>query len=264
MMNRRAGLFAAGLLIMGGERAQAGGSLRFALGQSWGPPFLERAGSRIVGGLLPDLMTLIAAELGRSPEFLLLPPARVDVAMEDGTVDLHCLLSPAWWPSIRDPARWSVPLMRLRDVLVHGPGGPKTLQAVERQTWRVGTVRGYRYPTLDAAFQRGRLERDDALDQWAVLGKLGRGRTPLGIVNEYVLRAYQQRHPAQGLGIVQVVDEVEAHCLLGARTHVPALQLHQAIRRVVSSGQLQRVLDPYLAAAAGSAADSGGGKKQPR
>lgn len=259
MMNRRAGLVAAGLWGWGGGQAWASGTLRFALGQSWGPPFLERVGTRVVGGLLPDLMTLIAAELGRQPEFLLLPPARVDVAMEDGTVDLHCLLSPAWWPSIRDPARWSVPLMRLRDVLVHGPKGPRTLQAVERQTWRVGTVRGYRYPTLDAAFQRGRLERDDALDQWAVLGKLGRGRTALAIVNEYVLRAYQQRNPGQGLGIVHVVDEVDAHCLLGARTQVPPRLLHQAIRRLVSSGRLQATLAPYL-----RTDDSGGGEKQPR
>jgi ABC-type amino acid transport substrate-binding protein len=245
MMNRRASLFA-GLLSLGGMgAASAAGTLRFALGQSWGPPFVERVGNRIDGGLLPDLMTAIATELGRKPEFLLLPPARVDIAMEDGSVDLHCLLSPSWWPEIRDPARWSTPLMRLRDVLVSTPSGPPTLRAVERQRWTVSTVRGYKYPTLDAAFAQGRLQRDDALDQSAVLAKLARGRTPLGIVNETVLADWQQRHPNAGLRVVQVVDEVEAHCLLGGRTQVPAPVIQQAIRRLVSSGRLHKLLLPY-------------------
>jgi polar amino acid transport system substrate-binding protein len=245
MMNRRAGLVA-GLLGLGGlELAGAAGTLRFALGQSWGPPFVERVGSRVDGGLLPELMTAIAAELGRKPEFLLLPPARVDIAMEDGSADLHCLLSPSWWPEIRDPARWSLPLMRLRDVLVSTPNGPPTLRAVERQRWVVSTVRGYTYPTLDAAFSQGRLRRDDALDQSAVLAKLARGRTPLGIVNEVVLADWQQRHPNSGLRVVQVVDEVQAHCLLGGRTQLPPAQIHQAIRRLVASGRLHKLLQAY-------------------
>lgn len=254
MMNRRTCL-AAGLLgVAGSAQAQTAGTLRFALGQTWGPPFVERQGLQIKGGLLPELMTAIAAELGRKPEMLLLPPTRVERAIDEGTVDLHCLMSPNWWPAIRDPARWSVPLLRLRDVLVAGPGGPISMQAVSRQTWTVGTVRGYVYPTLDAAFQQGRLRREEALDQWAVLQKLGRGRTPLGIVNEFVLRAWQRRHPVNRLSVVQVVDEVDAHCLLAARPQLPPAQLQQAIRRLVSSGRLQRVIEPYL----------GGSKELPR
>ncbi len=231
---------------MGGAAAETGGTLRFALGQTWGPPFVLRKEKQVVGGLLPELMAVIAAELGRSPELLSLPPARVERAIDDGTVDLHCLLSPSWWPEIRDPARWSVPLMRLRDLLVAAPGGPQTLQVVSRQPWVVGTVRGYLYPTLDAAFEQGRLRREDALDQWAVLQKLARGRTPLAIVNEYVLHAWQREHPGAGLHIVQVVDEVDAHCLLGARPQLPAVQLQQAIRRVAGSARLQQLLRPYL------------------
>lgn len=246
MMNRRTCLATALLGWGGSPRASATGRLRFALGQTWGPPFVERDGATIRGGLLPELMTAIAEELGREPELLLLPPARVERAIEDGTVDLQCLMSPSWWPAIRDPARWSVPLLRLRDVLVAGPGGPTSLQAVERRTWTVSTVRGYVYPTLDAAFQQGRLRRDEALDQWAVLQKLGRGRTPLGIVNELVLRAWQRQNPGLRLRVVQVVDEVETRCLLSARPQLPPAQLQQAIRRVVSSGRLQRLVDPYL------------------
>lgn len=237
----------AGLLAWGGVAGLAGaaGSLRFAVGQSWGPPFLERSGTRIVGGLLPDLMTAIAAEMNRRPEFHLLPPVRVERAMEEGSVDLQCLLSPSWWPAIRDPARWSVPMLRLRDVLVAAPRGPQTMQAVARRPWTVGTVRGYVYPTLDAAFAQGRLQRDEALDQQAVLAKLSRGRTALGIVNEYVLQAWLRQHPGSQLRIVQVVDEVDAHCLFSAKPQVPLAQMQTAVRRLVSSGRLDALLRRY-------------------
>lgn len=220
--------------------------LRFALGQSWGAPFLERSGSRVLGGLLPDLMTAIAAEMGTTPVFELLPPARVEAALADGSVDLQCLLAPSWWPNPPSYLHWSVPVLVLRDVLVTGPDGPPTAAAFEQGgPWTLGGVKSYVYPTLAGRIAAGQLVRDDALDQWSVLEKLSRGRTAVGVVNEWTLRAYNRRSGNPPLRMLKVVDEVGAHCLISSRSAVPVSQLQEAIRRWVAKGGVQRVLAPY-------------------
>lgn len=220
--------------------------LRFALGQSWGAPFLERSGSRVLGGILPDLMTAIAAEMGTTPQFELLPPARVEAALESGGVDLQCLLAPSWWPNPPKHLHWSVPVLVLRDVLVAGPDGPASAAAFEqRSRWALGAVRGYQYPTLDGRIASGELQRDDALDQWAVLEKLARGRTQVGVVNEWTLKAYNHRSGHPPLRLLKVVDEVGTHCLITDRGRVSVPKLQEAIRRWVAKGGVQRVLAPY-------------------
>ncbi len=236
---------AAGGIVPGLSVAQAR-PLRFALGQSWGAPFLERSGSRVLGGILPDLMTAIAAELGTTPQFELLPPPRVEAALDDGSVDLQCLLAPSWWPNTPSHLHWSVPVLVLRDVLVTGPDGPPTAAAFEQKSpWALGAVRGYLYPTLAGRIAAGELVRDDALDQWAVLEKLARGRTAVGVVNEWTLKAFNRRSGNPPLRMLKVVDEVGTHCLITERSGVPVVKLQEAIRRWVAKGGVQRVLAPY-------------------
>lgn len=237
-----------------GVQAQPEARLRFAVNQSWAPPLVEHRGGRVVGGLMPDLMRAIAAEMGLQPEFLLLPPTRMGWALEQGGVDLHCLLATSWWPEMHDRSRWSVPLLRLRDVLVAGPSGPD-LSDLDAGSgpWVVSTVLNYRYPALAPSFASGRFRRDDALDQWAALGKLARGHTPLAVVNEYVLQGYQRRLGPSGLHVLKVVDDLEGHCVLSARPSVPAANIQAAIRRVAGSAQLADLLRRYAPAPTASA-----------
>jgi polar amino acid transport system substrate-binding protein len=245
MPTRRASLLAA--LPFGAARAQAPQQdvLRFSVGQSWGLPFVERVGNRVVGGLLIDLMRALAEELDRRPQFVLLASARVDAALERDEVDLHCLLAKSWAPQVSEAARWSVPLMRLRDVLVVGRGGPADEAALARGgPWTFSAVHNYRYPTLEAQIAEGQLVRDNALNQWAVLEKLARGHTALGVVNALTLAAFQQRHPGAGLRSLRVVEDVAAHCLFAPRPRVPLAQLGAAARRLVQSGRLDRLLAP--------------------
>lgn len=223
-----------------------GGVLRFALSQSWGPPFVERVGDRPVGGILPDLMTALAAELGRTPQFMLLPPARLEAALAEGTVDLQCLLAPGWWPDAPRHLHWSVPVMVLRDVLVSAPAGPASAAAFESGgPWRIGLVRGYRYPALQSQLGSGRFQRDDGLSQAHVLEKLLRGRTEVAVVNEWALKVFNARSGAAPLRELQTVDAVGTHCLFTERGKVGVPQLQEAVRRFVAKGGVAKVLEAY-------------------
>lgn len=252
---RRAGLCPAWLLVAslwaGSASSHAADQLRFAVGQAWAPPFSLMQDGELRGGLLYELMELVAREAHAEAVYVVLPPRRVDSAMAEGKVDLHCFSSPNWWPRPPAPARWSQPLMPLDDVLVAGPayageikGNKLDLDTANKLS--VGVVAGYHYPGLALWIGRGQLVPEDAPSMESVLEKLLRGRTPLAVSNRYAAVAFNKTLPAdKQLRILQTVDSVMTHCLLAERTQLRADRLLAAVNKVAKSAVWRDTLARY-------------------
>lgn len=228
-------------------RPAAAEPLRFAVGQTWAPPLAQISGGRLQGGLMYELMEQIAANAGAEAHYTVLPSKRVDAAMEQGEVDLHCLMSPVWFKQAVPAARWSVPVLRLDDWLTAKPGSPSTPLVLEaQQQTAVGLVLGYSYPHLEPFFRAGQLYRDDAPTQELLLEKLARGRTRYAVVNRLVIDDYNRgRAPSQRLVPLQMVQSFNTHCLLSARTGMAPGRILAAVRKLVDSGQLQTIQARY-------------------
>lgn len=221
--------------------------LRVALPSSWGPPFVLAQPHQAPRGILPELVLLIAQELQAPVEWVRLPALRAVAAMENGEVDLHCPMHPDWWGEVVPPQRWSAPVLTLREVLVAGRDGPAQWPPLGAGApLTVGTVRGYLYPTLDGDFRTGRLRRQNAATQEAVLHMLARQRLPVGIVNELALIAFNRSLPAaERLRQLHVVKTVEARCLLARAPHHDAAELLQVIDRLSRAGRFKTLLMPH-------------------
>lgn len=237
-----------GLLALGLCSLADADELRFAVGQTWAPPFAQISEGRLQGGLMFELMEQIAANAGAEARYTLLPAKRVDAALAQGEVDLHCLVSPDWVEPAAAPAlRWSVPVLRLEDWLVAPPGAPvKPLDLATQRQLVVGMVLGYNYPTLASALKAKRLQREDAPTQERLLEKLLRGRTPYAVLNRLVVDDYNRsRPPAERLVPLQQIDVHHTHCLLATRTGIESQRILAAVRKLVESAQLQTILARY-------------------
>ena len=218
--------------------------LRFAVGQTWTLPFAELRDGRLTGGLMLDLMDQIAANAGAQPSYTVLPAKRVDAALDQSLVDLHCLINPSWLQRPVADARWSVPVLRLDDVLAAAPGSvaKPLLLAAQRQE-PVGVVLGYSYQTLEPFFQGGQLRRDDAPTQARMLEKLARGRTRYAVVNGLVLDSFNRGRPAaEQLVRLQTVETLNTFCLLAANPRIEPQRILDAVRKLVEGGQLKAIL----------------------
>lgn len=222
--------------------------LRFALGQAWAMPFAHVVGGRLQGGILFEMMKQIAANAGAEARITILPPKRVDAALDTGQVDLHCLLAPAWFDKPVAAERWSVPLLVLDDLLLAGPGS-KEVAPIDLDSARglsVGLVISYRYPALDTGLRSGRLLRDDGPSQQRVLEKLALGRTDLAVANSLMVDWFNKSQPmAQRLKPLQTLHSVTTHCLLSAKPAMAPARIHAAVRQLVQSGQLKTILARY-------------------
>lgn len=222
--------------------------LRFALGQAWAMPFALIVDGRLQGGILFEMMEQIAANAGAEARITILPAKRVDVALDTGQVDLHCLLTPSWLDKPVTAARWSVPLLALDDVLLAGPDfkGASKIDLATVHGLSVGLVMSYRYPALDAALRGGQLQRDDAPSQQRVLEKLAHGRTDLAVADSLMADWFNQSQPAdRRLQRLQTVHSVMTHCLLSARPDMAPARIQAAVRQLVDSGQLKAILARY-------------------
>jgi polar amino acid transport system substrate-binding protein len=217
-------------------------TLRFAVSDSWAPPYVLRRNGEPIGGLLVGLMQAVAQALGARPVFVRLPSPRVDAALRDGEVDLHCLISPAWYGADGPPGRLGPPMVVLEDVLVmREPGAPVDLAA--QRGLRVGTVLGYRYDPLQAGFDAARLIREDAPSQARMLEKLRLGRSDAAVCDRRVLQHFNRGLPqAQRLHARQRVSQTVTHACLSPKAAWPEKAMLQALDQVVSRGEWRRLL----------------------
>src|SRR6218665_3914146 len=235
------------LLAWAGAGPVVADELRFAVGQTWAPPFAQISEGRLQGGLMFELMEQIAANAGAQARYTVLPAKRVDSALEQGEVDLHCLMSPAWFKTPIAAQRWSVPVLRIEDWLTGKPGTPAVPLnlALQRQAV-VGLVLGYSYPQIDPFFKNGQLYREDAPTQERMLEKLARGGPPYAVVNRLVIDDYNRgRPPDERLVPLQPVESFTTHCLLSAHPRLAAPRILAAVRKLVDSGELKTILARY-------------------
>ena len=193
-------------------------------------------------GISHDLAQLLGERLGREPRFLVLPRRRVAQALASGEADLLCDYLPAWLPG---PFAWSRPFLPGAYWVVtrRDREAPASLTALAGQ--RVGTVRGYAYPELQA--RMGAVNwREDAATADASLRMLALGRVDHAAVSQRFLQ-YQQR-----IGSFTVplhaplpVGSYQTQCALSPLSSIRPAALDQALGEIVSDGSLERLLQRY-------------------
>ena len=230
--------------------------LRFAITDGWAMPMVQIERGRPTQGILPDIMTSLATQVGMPAEFHVLSRARLGAAMRNGEVDVRCYVSPTWVDD-RDDYLWSVPLFFQRDLLVGTASAPASVSPAALPQQPVGTVLSYTYPTLQPLFDSGQLRRDDARSQEQVLAKLLAGRYRYGVSNQWALDWFNQRHTAdRQLHGVAVLQEQELNCYLRKAPDIPAQRILDTLQKMKASGEIDAIIQLYTGRNAESEAET--------
>jgi ABC-type amino acid transport substrate-binding protein len=241
------------LLLLGTGCFAAEVPLRFAITDGWAMPMVQIERGHPTQGILPDIMTSLATQVGMPAQFHVLARARLDSAMEHGEIDIRCYVSPDWVKNRGVDYLWSVPLFFQRDVLVGAASAPArvTPEALAQQS--IGTVLSYRYPTLQPLFDSGHLRRDDARSQDQVLAKLLAGRYRYAVSNQWALDWFNQRHGTdRQLHEVAVLQEQQLSCHVRNDPDIPAQRILRTLLKMKMSGEIDAIIQLYTGRTAGS------------
>jgi len=227
--------------------------LRFAITDGWAMPMVQIDKGHPTQGIMPDVMTSLATQVGMPAQFHVLARARLDSAMEHGEIDVRCYVSPDWVQNKGRDYLWSVPLFFQRDVLVGSPSAPARITPEELPQQSIGTVLSYRYPTLQPLFDRGHLRRDEARSQEQVLAKLLAGRYRYALSNQWALDWFNQRHSAdRQLHEVAVVQEQLLGCYVRNDPKIPGQRILRTLMNMKRSGEIDAIIRLYTGRSEGS------------
>lgn len=220
--------------------------LRATVSTAWNMPYGNVENDRLVGGIFFDVFNAVAQKSKMVVMPVVLPRKRIEGAVVNGEVDLRCYFNPKWTPN-PDSYEWSKPLFSIQDVLFAHESTPelRSLQDIPRGT-PVSTTLGYVYPSLDAAFSRGDLVRDDSVDEEKVLLKMTASRTPLGLINSHALGWYRKNVPGHKLAPWQlVVYTTDVYCAVPKNAAIPAARTLAVIEDLRKSGRIDAILRSY-------------------
>lgn len=220
--------------------------LRVAVSGTWTLPFGELKQNQLVRGITFDVVTAAARRAGLRVVQVEVPQLRLDDAMAEGAFDLRCHFSPSWTPH---PERyhWSEPLFETSDVLVGHRNARRlsTLKAL-RPGDRVGTVRGFSYPSLEPLFAAQQAQREDALDMAAVLRKLAVHRSDYAAVSRQSLDWHLRTWGDAGLAPWQlVIEKSHYHCAVPKTSKLDATRVLAGINQLRGSAALREILARY-------------------
>ena len=223
--------------------------LRFAVSDSWAMPMVQLERNRPTQGILYDLMLNLATQVGVPAEFIVLPRARIQSAMEHGDIDVRCYAAQSWLPNQSGDYIWSVPLWFQRDLLISREDKSAQINPAQLPRQAIGTVLGYSYPTLQPLFDAEQLQREDARNQEQVLEKLLAGRYRYAVSNQWTLDWINQRLlPEQQLRGVAVLQEQNIGCYVRNDPKVPVQRILRTLLRMKMSGEIDDIIRLYTGA----------------
>lgn len=218
--------------------------LRFSISDSWAMPMIQLEKGQPTQGILYDLMSSLARQVGRPAQFHVLARSRIDAAMEHGSVDVRCYITQAWMPHPPRDENWSVVLFVQRDVLVSTQAQQVRIASLARQ--RIGTVLGYSYPALAPLFASEQLKRANARSEEQVLHMLQAGRFQYAVINQWILDHFNQSLPVdRQLHAVALIEEQSLGCYVRNGYSLAGQLILRTLKQMKTSGEIDAIIDRY-------------------
>lgn len=224
--------------------------IRFLASDSWSMPLMQIENSQPTDGILFQIMTSLAAQVGSPAEFQVLPRLRLQAAMESGQADVRCNTAQSWGPNLSGDYIWSLPLITQKEYLVGDAGHTAPMDPAQLPVQKLGTVLGYNYASLQHYFDSRRLIRDDARNQVQVLMKLAAGRYEYAVSNQMALNWFNSTQPAdQQLHALKLLDAQGLGCYVRNDPDVPVQRILRTLLRMKMSGEIDRIIERYSGSA---------------
>lgn len=195
-----------------------------------------------VAGVHVDLGRAIAAKLGLTARFAVLPRKRLVYALEQGDADLLCMYVPEWLPGRLD---WTQAFFPMAEVVASDARRPRPgkLRALSGQP--IGAVHGYHHAELEQVLGHG-FVRQDGPSVEINLQKMALGRVRHVITSDIFIH-YRMRHGSPPIQVHEplVVKSFKLQCAVSRRGNVNVADVDRAISAIVKDGTIQAILAAY-------------------
>jgi|GEM_PF-702977 len=227
----------------------ASGTLKIGVSDSDAPPIviLTPDNQALASGLIKELGDALAAELDMKPQYVVIARKRVENTIETGKVNIVCNANPEWYGNA-SRLGWTHEFYPQIERVLSLKDVPDIHQAEDMGGKRIGTIRGYSYPTLEHLWAGGRTSRVDEPRLELLVKSLQKHLTDIAISSELELAWWAKTNPQEAKLFKQhpmTVTYMPTMCAVAPNSPISVGRLDQGIDAMRRSGKLKNILKSY-------------------
>lgn len=221
-----------------------------AYGSHNAPPIaiVNESSGEIASGVIYDMGLELAARVGATPAFKLIPRKRLPFSLINGDVHVYCEWNPAWTAQA-DKLFWSEPMYTSSDHFMVRVDSPISLTHRDNLKGLViGAIRGFKYsPALMAAVSQGHVVRVDVNSNQQNIDMLALKRVDAIIIEKFISGyLLKGREDSGAFRIEPLVDDVkDRYCSFSPKTPVSIPNLQKAAAAMRADGTIEKILQRY-------------------
>lgn len=196
-------------------------------------------------GILLELYTEIAKQTKLNAKLLILPRKRVDIATQEGSLDLRCYTSPKW-VSNADDYFWSKPLFGEKNIIIYQKNKITIKTTNDLVGTSLGVVLGYKYQKLESLFQENKINVIEAKAQSDLYKIIINKRADAVIMSDLVFNWINKQEKNQinkeEFGFYEI-DQEQIYCALNKKSKNKFLQ--NDIISVINKLDIEKILNNY-------------------
>lgn len=229
--------------------AWASGPIRVAVCECDSAPLLELGPDRKpTGGLIKDLVELIAGKMSVPVDYKVLSRKRIDPALERGDVDLVCFTSPAW-TQLGDRLQWTGESMVQTELfLMHRNWAFKIESLDDLKGKTLGLILGFYYPGIEPQLARGDIRASRQTDHMQNFRLLERQRIDAVVSTDLQIAHYLRQNPRMRETLMVsdfVLSRTPTQCAVPRASKFDPDSVRRAVKSLQEQGAFERLLKTY-------------------
>ncbi|TDR72517.1 substrate-binding periplasmic protein [Paludibacterium purpuratum] len=222
-------------------------SLRIGVADSEGPPIAVIEQNTLKSGMSKDIGEALGQALARKVDFVIISRKRVESSLENGKVDIVCIANPVWYGDAGQLG-WTREMFPLVERVAVLAGKPPVHSLGDLVGKRIGTIRGYSYPSLESMWANGKASRDTEDRLELVMKALLINVADAAIVSEqeYGVWAKANSETARQIRLSAFqFSSTPTMCAVSPQSHFSVDTLNRAIGRLQQQGKFKAILRSY-------------------
>ena len=211
------------------------------------PPYMMHGATNSPGGIMYDVLNIIATKHGYTIDLVGVPKTREDRMLKVGAMDAQAIAKE--WVKSPDDYVFTDVIIDYRDVIFSNKEAGISHFDVDNFIGKIMiTHLGYSYPLLSPYFNSGKITRMDTLNEESMLGMLAKKRANAAVVNELTGRwLIKQNQQWQDRFVISEndVDSVGYRIMFSKKWAFFIPIFNEELSRLKAQGRLAEIIAKY-------------------